>query len=133
MNFIKQFFSYQYLFQVNPAFVSPQEKLFFFFGAILALLGIVLKIAAVLSLNPVDKKYRLKFYHLFLTMGLSEVIWYLCRRENVSFFNTRFVAWLIILIGIIWFIAAVVNTIKNYSREKEIWEKEQVRQRYLPV
>jgi uncharacterized membrane protein len=130
---IKQFFTYQYLFQVNPAFISPQEKLFFFAGVISVLLSIVLKIAAVLSLNPVDKKYREKFYHLFLTIGVSEVIWYLCRRENVTFFNTRFVAWLIILIAIIWFIVAVVKTIKNYPKEKEIWEKQQVRQKYLPV
>ena len=133
MNLLKHFFSYQYLFQVNPAFVSPQEKLFFFVGAILVLLSIVLKIAAMLSLNPVDKKYREKFYRLFLTIGISEVIWYLCRRENVSFFNTPFVAWLVVLIGIIWFVTIVVKTIKNYSAEKTVWEKEQVRQKYLPV
>ena len=133
MNFIKNFFSYQYLFQVNPAFISPKEKLFFFAGLILVLLSIVLKIAAVLSLNPVDKKYREKFYHLFLTIGLSEFIWYLCRRENVSFFNTRFVSWLIVLIGIIWFLTILAKTLKNYSKEKTVWDKEQVRQRYLPV
>jgi Ca2+/Na+ antiporter len=133
MNILKTFFSYQYLFQVNAAFISPQEKLFFFFGAILVLLGIVLKIAAVLSLNPVDKTYREKFYHLFLTIGISEVIWYLCRRENVSFFNTRFVAWIIVLIAIIWFIEVFAKALKNYSKEKIVWEKEQVRQKYLPV
>jgi hypothetical protein len=133
MNLLKKFFTYQNLFQINTAFISPQEKLFFFAGLILVLLGIVLKIGAVLSQNSIDKKYRLKFYRLFLSIGLSELVWYLFRREYVTFFGTRFVAWVIVLIGLIWFITIVVKTFKNYSKEKITWQKEQVRQRYLPV
>lgn len=129
---IKSFLTPQYLFQINPAFISPQEKLFFLAGAILILLSIVLKISAVLAPNPVDGKYRRKFHHLFLSVGLGEVFWYLCRYENVMFFGTRFAAFLIVLIGFIWFVAIIAGMLKNYRKEKVGWEKEQVRLKYLP-
>jgi Ca2+/Na+ antiporter len=132
MKFFKTFFTPQYLFQVNSAFISPAEKLFFLAGGILVLLAAVLKIASVLALNPVDRAYRQKFYRLFLSIGISALIWYLCRFENVTFFDTRFVEWLIVLLAIIWFVVIVVKTIKNYGKEKNAWDKEQVRLKYLP-
>jgi hypothetical protein len=129
---IKSFFTPQYLFQVNSAFISPKEKLFFLSGVILVLLSIVLKIAAVLSASPVDAKYRNKFFSLFLSIGLSQVVWYLCRYENVTFFDSRFVEWLIVFIAVAWFVVIVVKAIKNYGKEKVVWQKEQVRLKYLP-
>lgn len=132
MNELKHFFSNQYLFQVNSAFISPKEKLFFIAGAVLVLLSAVLKISSILSLNPVEKKYREKFYRMFLTVGLLELFWYLCRYENISFFETKFVAWLIILIAAIWLVVIFISIFKNYKQEKVAWEKEQVRLKYLP-
>ena len=132
MNTLKHFFSYQYLFDVNTVFISPKEKLFFMAGAVMVLLAIVLKIAAKLSKNPVDVKYRNKFYSLFLSIGIAEVIWYGARYENVRFFNTKFVAWSIVLIGIIWLVTILVKTFKNYGAEKTEWDKEQVKLKYLP-
>ncbi len=129
---LKTFFSYNHLFQFNAAFVSPNEKLFFLAGVILVLLGIVLKIAGSLSPSPVDKKFREKFYHLFLTIGLLEMFWYLCRYENAALFGSLFVALLILLIGAIWLVAVLVNCFKNYREEKQNWEKEQVKLKYLP-
>ena len=101
-------------------------------GVVLILLSIVLKISSGLAPNPVDKKYRAKFYHLLLSIGLGEIFWYLCRYENVTFFGTHFVTFLILLIGLIWFFAILVGMFKNYKKEKVVWEKEQVRLRYLP-
>jgi len=96
------------------------------------LLGVVLKISSVLAPNPVDGKYRLKFYHLFLSIGLGEIIWYLCRYENAGFFGSHFVALFVVLIGIIWLMAILASVFKNYKTEKTTWEKEQVRLKYLP-
>lgn len=132
MNFLKTFFTTEYLFQVNTAFISPKEKLFFISGLVLVLLSIVLKIASKLSKNPADKKYRAKYYCLFLTIGISELIWYFCRYQNVRFFNTKFVAWLIVLVGIVWFVKISITTFKNYGKEKAEWDKEQLKQKYLP-
>lgn len=132
MHYLKTFFSPQYLFHFNSAHIDPSEKLFFLAGVVLVLLAIVLKISAVLAPSPIDSKYRHKFYTLFLSIGISEIIWYLFRYENVSFFSTPFVSWLIVLVGIIWLVSLVVSIIRNYKREDQTWQKEQVKLRYLP-
>ena len=72
---LKQYLTPQFLFTYNTANVSPTEKLIFIFAIVSVLLAIVLKIASVLSPNPVDAKYRGKFYRLFLTIGLSGLAW----------------------------------------------------------
>ena len=129
---LKQYLTPQFLFTYNTANVSPTEKLIFIFAIVSVLLAIVLKIASVLSPNPVDAKYRGKFYRLFLTIGLSGLAWYFCRYENVKFFGTHFIAGLIILAAIIWFIALLVGIFKHYKTDKNVWDKEQVRLKYLP-
>ncbi len=129
---LKSFFTSQYLFQINPAFISPTEKLFALVGAVLVLLAIVFKISSVLAPAPVDKKFRGKFFSLFLTIGLGELFWYFCRYQNIKFFGSHFMAWLIILIGLIWLGVIAVRMIKNYRKEKVAWEKEQVKSKYLP-
>jgi len=129
---LKPYFTQDYLFQINSAFISPTEKLFFFGAGVLVLLGAVFKIASVLALNPVDKAIRNKFYRLFLTIGVSELFWYLCRYENVRFFGSHFVAWAIVLIGAAWFLGVLVSIIRNYKQDKTIWDKEQVKLKYLP-
>jgi hypothetical protein len=129
---LKTFFTYQNLFQFNSAFISPQEKLFFFAGTILVLLAIVLKIAKSLAPNPIDVKYRQRFYQLFLWIGLLEIFWYLCRYENVQFFGTLFVASLIALIGAVWLVVILILALKGYKKEKNAWEKEQLKLKYLP-
>ena len=129
---LKQYISPQYLFTFNSANISPQEKLFFIFGAVLVLLAIVIKISAVLAPSPVDAKFRNKFYKLFLTVGLGEVLWYGFRYENVKFFATPFVALFIVAIGLVWFVALLIGLLRRYKTDKQIWEKEQVKLRYLP-
>jgi len=129
---LKSYFTYNNLFQINSAVVSPQEKVFFIGGIVLLLLAIVLKIAGKLAPTPTDSKYRNKFYRLFLTIGIAQVFWFLCRYENVKFFGSHFVAMLIVLIGIIWFVWILLKILKNYKTEKVVWEKEQLRMKYLP-
>jgi len=129
---LKPFFTSQYLFQINPAFIAPSEKLFALAGAVMVLLAIVFKISSVLAPTPVDKKFRNKFFPLFLTIGLSELFWYFCRWQNVRFFGSHFMAWLIVLIGLVWLTFVVISIIKNYGKEKQVLEKEALRQKYLP-
>jgi hypothetical protein len=129
---LKPYFTNQYLFQINTAYVSVQEKLFFFAGIILVLVSVVLKISATLAPLPVDKKYRQKFYGVFLTIGICELVWYLCRYEDVAFFGSHFVAWLVILIGLVWLVTDIVLLLKNYKHEKLVWQKEQIKLKYLP-
>ncbi|MEK7161595.1 MAG: hypothetical protein AAB729_02800 [Patescibacteria group bacterium] len=129
---LKSYFTSQYLFQINPAFIAPSEKLFALAGGVLVLLAIVFKISAVLAPTPVDKKFRGKFFSLFLTIGLGELFWYFCRYQNAKFFGSHFVAWLIVLIGLVWLIFILIGIFKNYSKEKQELEKETLKLKYLP-
>lgn len=128
---IKDFFSYHNLFQFNTAYVSPQEKLFLIGGGVAILIAIVAKIAAVLAPSPVDKKFRSKIYRAFLFLGLSEVIWYFLRSQNVQFFGTLFMNLLLISIFLIWSGFIATSFFKNYKKEKVEWEKEQLKAKYL--
>ena len=129
---LKSYFTYQYLFQINGAYVTPSEKLFLFSGAILVLLAVVFKISAKLAPTPVDSKYRERFYRLLLTVGLAELFWYMCRYESIKFFGSHFVIWLIILTGLVWLAAILVSMLRNYRTKKRVWQKEQVKLKYLP-
>ena len=129
---LKSIFSYQNLFAFNTAYVSPQEKLMFLAGAVAFLLGIVLRISATLAPNPVDKKFRHNLYRVFMFFGISEIVWYLCRYENAPFFGTHFVAGLIFFISVIWLLILVWMFAKNYRSNKQEWDKEQLKLKYLP-
>lgn len=129
---LKQFVSPQFLFTFNSANIDPGEKLVFIFGVVLVLLAIVLKISAILAPNPVDSKYRQKFYRLFLTIGFGEVFWYLLRYENAMFLGTHFVAMAIAAMGLLWFVVIIINLARKYKADKMVWDKEQVRLKYLP-
>jgi hypothetical protein len=95
-------------------------------------LSIVLRISATLAPNPVDKKFRHNLYRVFMFFGVGEMLWYLCRDENVIFFGTHFVAGFIAVISVIWFLVIVWGFIRSYGKQKQEWDKEQLKLKYLP-
>ncbi len=129
---LKQFFTFKYLFEINRVLVETLDKWFFVVGLVLVILAIVFKLAVLYAPDPVNKKYRQKFFSLFLSVGVSLMVWYGARVENVNFFGTHFVAWLIVLIGLVWFFWVVAKIIRNFGKDKREWDKEQVKRKYLP-
>ena len=123
--------SSSYLF-TNAVIYTRSDKMFFAAGCLMVILAIVFKIAALSAPNPVDKVLRNRFYKLFLTIGISEVVWFGFRYENATFLGSHFIALIILLIGLIWFVCLAVSVIKNYNGNKDTWEKEQVKLKYLP-
>ena len=128
----KSYLTKEYLFQINHVIIARGDKVFAAIGAILIVLAVLFKLAAVFAPTPVDKKYRQKFFNLFLSIGIYEVIWFGARAQTVTFFGSHFVALLGLLIGLVWLIILIVKMIKNYGREKQGFEKEQVKLKYLP-
>lgn len=124
--------SKQYLFQISYTGLSRSDKEFLLLGALALVFAVMFKFAAVFSPTPVDKKYRNRLFNLLLTVGLWELVWFLLRSQDIIFFGTHFVALLGLLIGLIWLAMIVSSMFKSYSSEKQTWEKEQVRLRYLP-
>ena len=112
--------------------MERNDKVFLFIGAVLIILAILFKAASIYSPNPIDKKYRNKYYKLFLTFGLALTIWFGARFQNLNIFGTHFTALFILLIGAISFVWVTVKMLKDYRGEKRFWEKEQVKLKYLP-
>jgi hypothetical protein len=129
---IKQYFTSKFLFEIDRVMLHRADKVFLSVGAILVVLAIIFKLAAVYAPNPVDGKYRQKFYNLFLNIGLSEVVWFGARYYFIRFFGSHFVALVILAIGLVWFVMIATKMVKNYRKEKIAWEKEQVKLKYLP-
>ncbi len=129
---IKQLFSAQSLLDINRVMIEPADKALMFVGLVLVVLAVVFKLAAVYAPTSVDKKYRAKFFNLFAWIGVSELVWFAARAQYVRFFGTRFVAFLILLIGLVWLVMLAVKTFRKYSAEKQEWEKQEVKQKYLP-
>ena len=128
---LKNLLTEQYLFEINAFSLDRSDKIFFIMGAAFVVVAAVLKLAAVMSPSSIDFKYRQKFFRFFLTIGLAEVIWYGARIQHVRFFGSHFVAWLILLVGLVWFVGIAIVLFKNYSKEKNAWDKEQLKLKYL--
>lgn len=120
------------MFEINRIQLEKVDKLFFALGAVFVVLAIVLKLAELYAPTPVDAKFRQKFYKLFLSIGLSLVVWFAARYETVMFFGSHFVALVILLVGLVWFALLAAAFIRQYRKEKTGWEKEQVKLKYLP-
>jgi H+/gluconate symporter-like permease len=129
---MKDFFSAKFLFEINRVLIEPIDKFFLGFGTAAVVIAIVFRVAQTLAPTPVDAKYRSKFFKLFLTIGLLEIVWYGARLQFVRFFGSHFVAILILLIGLVWFGRIAYGMAKNYKREKADFDKEQLRLKYLP-
>jgi hypothetical protein len=99
---IKSFLTKSYLLDIDRVLIHKSDKALGFVGAALVVLGLVFKLAAMYAPSPVDAKYRSKFFALFFSIGLGEVIWYGFRSQYVTFFGSHLVAFLILLIGFVW-------------------------------
>lgn len=131
MNF-KELVTSKFLFQIDTVMLHRSDKILLLAGGIFVVLAVIFKLAAAYAPTPIDKKYRQKFYTLFLTIGVSEVIWFGARYYFIRFFGSHFTALLVLLIGLVWFGYIAAKMIKNYKSEKTAWEKEQVKLKYLP-
>jgi hypothetical protein len=129
---LKQYFTTKFLFEINRVIIERSDRTFLIIGILAVTLAIVFKLSSILAPTPVDKKYRNKFFNLFLTIGLGEVFWYGARTQNVKLFGTHFMALLLLLVGLVWLVMIFIKLIKSYGREKKEWEKEQVKLKYLP-
>ena len=124
--------SLDYLFNTGSSTLQKGDQAILFFALACLALAIVFKLSAVKAPSPIDQAFRGKLFSIFLTLGIAEIIWVGLRYQNVRFFGTNFVAWIIILIYLVWFLVALIKTFSKYSIEKQAWEKEQVKAKYLP-
>ncbi len=129
---MKEFFTYKFLFQIDRVMLHDLDKALGFLGAGLLVLGLVFKLAALYAPTPIDTKFRNKFFSLFFFVGLYESIWFGLRYQNVTFFGSHFVAFVGLIIGLVWTVLLLVKMVKTYKSERQSWEAEQIKLKYLP-
>lgn len=129
---MNKYFTTDFLFNINSVIPQRSDKTLLVIGAAAVALAVVMKLAAVYAPTPTDKKFRNKLFSLFMTVGLWEVLWFLFRYQNIRFFGSHFVALLGLLIGFIWLVFIAKDIFRNYKTERQDWEKEQVKMKYLP-
>ena len=129
---LKNIFTLKSLFELNTISIEAADKFFLLLGVSLILLGIVLKIAARLAPTPVDRKYRNQLFSWIFYGGLAEFFWYGARSQNIRLFGLRVTALVILIIVILGVFWVLWKIWKNYKSEKINWEKEEVKNKYLP-
>jgi hypothetical protein len=129
---IRHLFTKSFLFQPEYVGVQRADKVIVILGLVAIFVAIAFKVASIYSGTPALKKYTVKFYHLFLTMGISTALWYACVYEHLRFLSWRAIPGLLFIWGVVWFVRIVVHMARNYSSEKETYEKEQLKLKYLP-
>ena len=102
-----------------------------FFGAWLVLVSIVVWFINRRSKNPVSKQFWNRLGKLFAVIGFLEAFWFLLRYENVQFFGARVTAIAFIVLGLIWLGFILKYYFSGYRVQKQSWEKEQVKLKYL--
>ena len=126
------FLTPDFLFQINRVQIEYIDEAFLYIGIAMVVLAFVFKLGARLAPSSVDSEYRGKFFSLFVSIGFSVIVWFAARAQLVRFFGTHFVVLLILFVGLVWFAWIVVKMARNYRKEKQAWDKEQMKKKYLP-
>lgn len=127
----KRFFSVQHQFKIDPSNLSKTDHGILLAGIILVVVSLILRATTFFVNDKLKRGLLMRFYHLTLLIGLLEAIWYVLRFENVQFFGSHFVAYLIGLVGVVWLGFILKYWWKVYPAQREKQRKEQVRLKYL--
>jgi hypothetical protein len=125
---------YFFWFIQPPTNLIQLDRIFIYVFLGFLVLAFVVRIAARFAVsNPITKKVLLKFWGLMFTVGFSGLIWGVMRYENTPIFARRYWAGLSFAIGIIWLLFIVKYLIFNYQSQKQDYQREEVKNKYLPA
>jgi len=126
-----QYFSYNYLMQVDRVTLHLSDWIFLDIGLALVGLGIIAKLAAIYIKHPVTKRLVNRKFKVLTIVGLIEVMWFGFRYENAQVIGTHILAIAILVIGLLCFIPILKYYFRSYRAERDAWNKEQLKLKYL--
>lgn len=126
-----KFFSVQHQFKIDPVHINLSDKVLLIIALCLILIALGIRVASLWMKDRLFRNLILRYYHLTLTIGLLELVWYALRFEVVPFFGSHIVAYVILLIGVVWSGFIKWYWWKVYPVEREKIRKQQVKQKYL--
>ncbi len=127
----KDFFSTKYWFAIDRAVVHPTDKIIFGFGAIIFILGVLVLLVKLISKNQLLKPIIGRISAVFITVGLLEILWYFLRLQYINALGSRLAALIIGLVGLVFLYKPVKYFFGQYSKDQELYQKQQVKDKYL--
>jgi hypothetical protein len=125
-----QFATGDYWFGIDSV-LHQTDKLFFYGGALLIIIGIIAISYARFAANQFLAKVARQVSKIFVTIGVLELLWFGLRYEVAQVIGTRFVAFLILLVGLIWLYYPIRYLISHYETDMTRARREASREKYL--
>ncbi len=133
MNYIKHIFTKDFLFQVNSVNLETVDKIFLAVSLFGIVFAVGLWVWRRVDTNKVRKAIVDRYKNLSFTFGLLGVLWFTLRYENVAWFGTHFAFILLLAVVGIWKIFLVKYLLFRYSKDVAVWEREQLKNKYLAM
>ncbi len=127
----QKIFSKTYLIDIDPTLIHRSDKALLIAGAVLVMLGIIFRLTSMMSPHPHARNLWRRLSTWGLTIGLVEALWFGFRYEHAQYLGSHLMAFLILLIGVIWLVPILKYWAKQYGSDVKQWEKDQVKQKYL--
>lgn len=122
----------QYLFGPNPLSLSRSDYIFFGLALIFLVAAIFFKLLVLRKASSDPKRYLFsRFFHSFLTTSLFVFVWVGARFENIPWLSTHFLVLTLFLIWFVWMGFIVKYLLKDYRKQKQLWDEETLKQKYF--
>jgi len=126
-----EYISSKYLFQVDRISLHLSDWILLGIGVGLVAVAIIIKLFALFVQHPVRKRLLNRLFKVFLSTGLVEALWFAFRYQNANVLGAHFTAILILLVGLLCLFPIVKYYLRKYRSEREQWDKEQLKLKYL--
>lgn len=127
----RELITYKFWFGYDRFVMHTSDNLFLLAGIILVLLGVVTFIYSRITKNEFLALVVTKISKIFFTIGLLEVFWCFLRYQYVQALSTRFVAVLILIVGLVWMYWPVKYFITRYKVDMTEAQRKANREKYL--
>lgn len=129
---VKYFFSYDFQIYINRVRFETVDKVFVALVLLLCALALAALVAKKLASNPVTKGLMSRWFVWAGSMGLAGLIWVGARYQLVGLFGTHLAFIVLLIVAGVWKMFIVKYQFKVYPAEKMAWEKQQLKEKYLP-
>lgn len=130
---LTKLWSAEYLFGPNFEGLTRSDNIFLWLGIILIAISFGLKIYSFRKPQSSPEAHFLKrLFVACLTTGMIVGIWAVLRWQNIPWLSVRILVLLVWIGFIIWIGFIVKYRLFEYPSQRQLWEDEQTKNKYLP-
>lgn len=121
-------------FLIAPSFngiTSISDKLILAVTLLLLAFGIFLAVIMKRLKNPVQKNLWRRWEKLAFTISPLALVWLFFRYEGIPQISAHWVVIVIYLAALVWKFKILKYVLKSYKPQKEAYEKEQLKKKYM--